>query len=87
MKKDEAAYTPIESSTFNLPRIFEMIPDDILLTTIDISELLSVHPETVRRWCRTGKIRIYTPGGQYKIQGIDLKEFLYRWYLNKGKNR
>lgn len=67
----------------NLPRIFEIIDDELLFTTNDISELLALHPETVRRWCRTGKLRIYAPGGQYKIQGKDLKNFLYRWYLIK----
>ncbi|OIJ13811.1 hypothetical protein BKP35_08510 [Anaerobacillus arseniciselenatis] len=63
-----------------IPRIFEMIDDDMILTTQDISELLDVSGETVRRWCRQNKLRIVAPIGQFRVLGEDLKEFVYQWY-------
>ncbi|WP_047986078.1 helix-turn-helix domain-containing protein [Ornithinibacillus californiensis] len=76
----------IEYKETNLPRIFELLDDDLFLTPKDISELIGVHPETVRRWCRNKKLRIIAPAGHYKILGKDLKEFLFRWYFNKNQN-
>lgn len=73
-----------EIQDINLPRIFEILDDDLYLTPKDISELIGVHPETVRRWCRNKKLRIISPSGRYNILGKDLKEFLFRWYINKN---
>gem|GEM_PF-1783483 len=33
-----------------------------LLTTFDVAGIFGVHPSTVRRWCRQGKIRAYRTG-------------------------
>ncbi|MGE8205858.1 helix-turn-helix domain-containing protein [Heyndrickxia sp. NPDC080065] len=65
-----------------IPRIFEMIDDDMILKTKDISELLVISEETVRRWCRQHKLRIISPVGSYKVLGEDLKDFIYQWYRN-----
>jgi excisionase family DNA binding protein len=74
------------SSKELLPRVFEMIDDDLYYTPIDVSELLGVHPETVRRWCRQRKLRVISPIGRYKIFGMDLKQFLFRWYRDQINN-
>jgi len=75
------------SSKELLPRIFELIDDELYYTPNDVSELLGVHPETVRRWCRQQKLRIVSPIGRYKIWGKDLKQFLYRWYREQINNK
>jgi hypothetical protein len=66
----------------NFPVIAEL-DDDIILTTRNISNLISVHEETVRRWCRNGYVKTLSPFGQYKIRGIDFKTFVIQWYIDK----
>lgn len=63
-----------------IPRIFDMVNDDLYLTSADIAEIMAVNEETVRRWCRTGKLRVLSPAGRYKVLGADLKEFAYQWW-------
>lgn len=72
------------SDTFvgKVPRIFESIHDEALLSTKDVAELMEVHEETVRKWIRSNKIRVHSPVGRYKIWGEDLKEFIYSWWRN-----
>lgn len=67
---------------FRLPRIFTMIDDEMMLAPSDISELVGVKTETVRNWCRQGKLRIISPIGRYMIQGDDLKEFMFERFKN-----
>lgn len=62
---------------FKLPRIFSMVDDDILFSVSDIAELIGVKDETVRNWCRKGKLRVVAPIGKYMIYGEDLKEFMF----------
>ncbi len=69
-----------------LPRVFEMVDDEILLSPSDIASLIGVHVETVRRWCRNEKLRTISPMGRYMIRGDDLKNFLLRWYNLKFHN-
>jgi excisionase family DNA binding protein len=57
---------------------FEAIPDDACLGPDFISNALNVSKETVRRWCRTGKLSAYTFGGRYVVVGSDFKDFLRR---------
>jgi excisionase family DNA binding protein len=66
--------------TGKIPRAFDMVDDEIYLTPIEIAEVLEVSEETVRRWCRQGKLKVVSPTGRYKILGTDLKEFLYQWW-------
>jgi excisionase family DNA binding protein len=54
------------------------IPDDCILNPEQIAELLGVSLETVRRWCRTGKVSSYSFGGKYIIIGNDFKTFIKR---------
>jgi len=59
------------------------IDDDLLLTPKNIANLIGVHEETVRRWCRKGYVKSVSPFGRYKIQGTDFKAFAFQWYCNK----
>jgi excisionase family DNA binding protein len=48
-----------------------------LLTAGDIARYCGVTSSTVSRWIRGNKLRAYTtPGGHYRIQKRDFKEFL-----------
>lgn len=60
----------------NVNQKFEQIPDQMMLNPADISLLLNISKETVRRWCRTGKLESYNWGGKYVICASDFKEFL-----------
>jgi excisionase family DNA binding protein len=55
--------------------IFE-VPDDSVLHIEDIAELTRMHKESVRRWCREGKMTSYCFGNKYLITGKDFKEFM-----------
>lgn len=47
-----------------------------LLTTYQIAELLQVHPGSVCKWTRDGKLRtFFTPGGHRRIRAADLAAF------------
>ncbi|NLP50236.1 helix-turn-helix domain-containing protein [Bacillus sp. RO1] len=54
------------------------VDDDMILKPEEVSEMLGVHVETVRRWCRTGKLDNYNCGGNYIIMGSSFKEFMKR---------
>ncbi|MGD9129273.1 MAG: helix-turn-helix domain-containing protein [Candidatus Woesebacteria bacterium] len=50
-------------------------------TIEDVAVMFNVNPETVRRWCRDGKIKfIKLPGdsgkGEYRFSESDLKIFI-----------
>ncbi|ETI67741.1 helix-turn-helix domain-containing protein [Neobacillus vireti] len=66
-----------------VPRIFELVDDDTLLTTEDIEELVVVTRETVRNWIRTGALRVHSPVGVYRVNGDDFKEFLFERFKNE----
>lgn len=68
----------------NFP-IIAPIDDEIILTTKNISNLIGVHEETVRRWCRSGYVKTLSPFGAYKILGRDFKIFALQWYMNKNR--
>jgi len=42
----------------------------------DVAERLLVDPQTVRRWIKSGKLRAYKPGREFRIKSTDLEEFL-----------
>ena len=48
-------------------------------TVEDISTMLQVDAETVRRWCRDGKLiaKIDSKKKGYSVKHEDLKEFMY----------
>lgn len=63
--------------TPRLNKIFDAIPDEAVLCPEDISELLQRSNETVRRWCRSGKLPSYNFGGKYTIMGNDFKKYMH----------
>lgn len=46
------------------------------LNTKEASQLLRIHPETLRRFIREGKIRAYRIGKQKLIKEDELKNFI-----------
>ena len=51
-----------------------MAEDDALLTVDEVAGRLRVHPETVRRWLRTGQMRGVRVGGRRTGWRIRLSE-------------
>lgn len=41
-----------------------------------VAEMLDVHPQTIRRWIKSGKLKATKPGQSYKIRKEDLEELL-----------
>jgi len=52
--------------------------NDTLYTVEDIARFLSVHPETVRKWIKSGEMRAIKLGGPagYRISQSALDQFL-----------
>jgi excisionase family DNA binding protein len=67
------------------------VDDDCILDPITIAEILRVSEETARRWCRTGMLDAYAPGGHYIVTGAAFKRFLsesrhtIKWDRRLGK--
>ncbi|MBW2045613.1 MAG: helix-turn-helix domain-containing protein [Deltaproteobacteria bacterium] len=49
----------------------------------EVSEYLRIHPYTVRRLCREGKIPAFKVGGQWRF---DIKE-IEEWRKNQGSTK
>ena len=47
-----------------------------LLNTKEVSVLLKIHPETVRRFIREGRIKAYWVGKQKLVKEEDVKNFI-----------
>ncbi|WP_433743291.1 helix-turn-helix domain-containing protein [Falsibacillus pallidus] len=62
--------------------LFTNISDEEPLSPEKISEMLGISKETVRRWCRSGKLENYNFGGKYVIIGSDFK-----YFMKKSKSR
>lgn len=60
-----------------LPEYYHTIDDQQLLTPNEISGIVGVHEETVRRWIRSGKLPA-KGFAHYTIIGIELKRFLFQ---------
>jgi excisionase family DNA binding protein len=56
--------------------IFADIEDDAVLQPEEIAKMLCMSPESVRRWCRQGKLASYNFGGKYIIVGDDFKRYM-----------
>jgi len=56
----------------------DIIQMDNMLTMGEVSRLLCVHPNTLRRWCDQGRIRAYriTPRGDRRFKREDIACFL-----------
>jgi len=61
-----------------LNRRFEQLADESTLSPQDVAILVNLSNETVRRWCRSGKLPSYNRGGKYAICTNDFKEFMLR---------
>ncbi len=55
-----------------------MVQMDNMLTIREVSELLHIHPNTLRRWCDSGRIRSYriTSRGDRRFRREDITRFL-----------
>jgi excisionase family DNA binding protein len=51
---------------------------DRLLTVEEVAKQLSVHPDTIRRWIRSGEIKAVNLGGPagYRISQSELNRFI-----------
>jgi excisionase family DNA binding protein len=54
------------------------MPETKLYTIEELAALLSVHPETIRNWIRSGQLQAINLGGAagYRVSQADLDEFL-----------
>ena len=59
----------------NIHEIFN-VPDEKILHPEDIAAMVNMHVESVRRWCRQGKLASYSFGNKYIIIGSDFKQFM-----------
>ncbi|WML45397.1 helix-turn-helix domain-containing protein [Neobacillus sp. PS3-40] len=50
--------------------------DNEIFTPEKIATMWGFHPETVRSWCRTGKIKSHKWNGKYAISGKDFKDYI-----------
>ncbi|MGX9134969.1 helix-turn-helix domain-containing protein [Rummeliibacillus sp. JY-2-4R] len=57
--------------------LFE-IEDFEILHVEEIAQLTKMHVESVRRWCRSGKLPSYQFGGKFIVTGSDFKDFIKR---------
>ena len=60
-----------------LEGIFEVAVDKTKLVfhVEEIAELLGVHPESVRRWIRSGKLKSAKAGREHLVSRVDLQAF------------
>lgn len=63
-----------------------ILPDN-MLTVSEVSKLLHVHPNTLRRWADKGIISCYsvTPRGDRRFMSKDINQFLADTYLQSKK--
>lgn len=46
------------------------------ITLKEFAELIGVHPQTVYRWVRTGRVKPYKVGSQFRFYEGDLENFI-----------
>lgn len=51
-------------------------------TVEEVAEALKIHPYTVRRLCREGKMPCFKVGGQWRFSKSEIQE-----WINKGRKR
>ncbi|MED3550308.1 helix-turn-helix domain-containing protein [Cytobacillus praedii] len=54
------------------------VDDFEVLHVEEIAKLTKMHVESVRRWCRSGKLPSYQFGGKFIVTGSDFKTFMKR---------
>lgn len=65
----------LEKETIRIHQMFN-VNDDEVLHAEDVAKMVHMHVESVRRWCRTGKLPSYNFGNRFIIVGADFKEFM-----------
>lgn len=75
---DYALLTSVETCYFCKNRIEENPKNVHMLTTSEVSKMLHVHQNTLRRWCDQGKISAFkiTGRGDRRFYEEDVKRFL-----------
>jgi excisionase family DNA binding protein len=58
-----------------VPPAREVLPRD-LLTIDDVADMLDVHPNSVRKWCKSGKLHSIRVGRRFRIAPSALDSFL-----------
>lgn len=63
------------------------MPKEVLYTVDEVAAQLSVHPETVRNWIKTGQLIAINLGGSagYRISEADLADFLRKRRSTSGR--
>lgn len=64
---------PVEG---NLLSVNPSRPQTGLLNTADAAAFLGVHPKTLKRWVRAGKLAASTPGREYRFTREELQAFV-----------
>lgn len=55
----------------------------LMLTAAEVADRLRVHPHTVRRWCREGRLRCFRAGHTVRIPADALTEALRTGHLTE----
>ena len=56
--------------------VADALRPDEYLTPIEAAKLARVHPDTVRRWVKAGKLTKLEVGARYRVSRIELERFL-----------
>jgi excisionase family DNA binding protein len=64
------------------------MPDPAFLTVEDVATLLSVHPDTVRKWIKNRQLKAINLGTRagYRISRADLDEFIRARQEHSGQD-
>jgi excisionase family DNA binding protein len=62
---------------------------DDMLTVREVAQLLHVHPNTLRRWCNSGRIKAYriTPRGDRRFKREEIARFLAQFNSDRDSVR
>ena len=60
-----------------------------MLTVKEVARLLHIHPNTLRRWSNSGRIRAYriTPRGDRRFRREEITRFLAELNAHRGDGR
>ena len=55
------------------------------LTTVEAASALNLHPETVKRFCRIGKLQGYKVNNGWLIPRIEVESFISTYKETRGR--